>query len=175
MEEEVHWVNWTLPNDDTISGLPNSNITTRAGALWQYYLDNRTAGLNIDNSTDANLGRVEVINLWGAYSSGSGGSDRKQSQLYYNSDPEFGREIVPEPATLALGGMATILPWAARNYFLLGEPVLIETFAWENLWYANALVGPGVKEAQRRDIVSQRTTAEQRRIIRMGEPLSVSL
>lgn len=75
---------------------------------------------------------------------------------------EGARRGAPRVALLALGGMVTILPWAARNYFLLGEPVLIETFAWENLWYANALVGPGVKEAQRQDIVSQKTTAEQR-------------
>lgn len=72
------------------------------------------------------------------------------------------RRGTPRVALLALGGMLTILPWAARNYVLLGEPILIETFAWENLWYANALVGPGVKEAQRQDIVSQKTTAEQR-------------
>ncbi|MBK5254888.1 MAG: hypothetical protein JJE39_02545 [Vicinamibacteria bacterium] len=72
------------------------------------------------------------------------------------------RRGAPRVALLALGGMVTILPWSARNYFVMGEPVLIETFAWENLWYANALVGPGVKEAQRRDIASQKTTAEQR-------------
>lgn len=72
------------------------------------------------------------------------------------------RRGLPRAALLALGGVLTILPWAARNYFVMGEPVLIETFAWENMWYANALVGPGVKAAQRRDIVSQKTTAEQR-------------
>jgi hypothetical protein len=72
------------------------------------------------------------------------------------------RRGIPRVALLALGGMLMILPWTARNYFLLGEPILIETFAWENLWYANALVGPGVKAAQRQDIVSQKTTAEQR-------------
>ncbi len=72
------------------------------------------------------------------------------------------RRGAPRVALLALGGMLTILPWAARNYFLLGEPILIETFAWENLWYANALVGPGVKAAQWQDIVSQETTAQQR-------------
>lgn len=72
------------------------------------------------------------------------------------------RRGLPRAALLALGGMLTILPWAARNYFVMGEPILIETFAWENMWYANALVGPGVKAAQRRDIVSQKTTAEQR-------------
>jgi 4-amino-4-deoxy-L-arabinose transferase-like glycosyltransferase len=72
------------------------------------------------------------------------------------------RRGFPRAALLALGGMLTILPWTARNYFVMEEPILIETFAWENFWYANALVGPGVKEAQRRDIVSQKTTAEQR-------------
>ena len=73
------------------------------------------------------------------------------------------RRGTPRVALLALGGMLMILPWTARNYFLLDEPILIETLAWENLWYANALVGPGVKEAQRRDIVSQKTVAEQRK------------
>jgi len=72
------------------------------------------------------------------------------------------RRGFPNAALLALGGMLTILPWSARNYFVMGEPVLIETFAWENLWYANALVSAGVKEAQRQDIASQKTTAEQR-------------
>lgn len=72
------------------------------------------------------------------------------------------RRGIPRVALLALGGMVTILPWTARNYFVMGEPVLIETFAWENLWYANALVGPGVKASQRQDINSQKTTAEQR-------------
>lgn len=72
------------------------------------------------------------------------------------------RKGFPRAALLALGGMLTILPWTARNYFLMEEPILIETFAWENLWFANALVGPGVKEAQRQDIVAQKTTAEQR-------------
>jgi|CXWL01.1.fsa_nt_gi 4-amino-4-deoxy-L-arabinose transferase-like glycosyltransferase len=72
------------------------------------------------------------------------------------------RRGLPRAALLALGGMLTILPWTARNYFVMEEPILIETFAWENLWYANALVGPGIKEAQRRDIASQKTTAQQR-------------
>ncbi len=72
------------------------------------------------------------------------------------------RRGMPRVALLALGGMLIILPWTARNYFLLDEPILIETLAWENFWYANALVGPGVKEAQRRDIVSQKTVAQQR-------------
>jgi len=72
------------------------------------------------------------------------------------------RRGFPRAAFLALGGMLTILPWTARNYFVMEEPILIETFAWENLWFANALVGPGVKEGQRQDIVAQKTTAEQR-------------
>ncbi|HET8647077.1 MAG TPA: glycosyltransferase family 39 protein, partial [Vicinamibacteria bacterium] len=41
---------------------------------------------------------------------------------------------------LALGGAAVILPWTARNAFLIGDPVLIETTAFENIWFANAFV-----------------------------------
>lgn len=63
---------------------------------------------------------------------------------------------------LALGGCCAILPWTARNYFLIGEPILIETFAFENLWFSNTFARPAFKEQQRRDIVSKPTLSEQR-------------
>jgi hypothetical protein len=63
---------------------------------------------------------------------------------------------------LALGGSFAILPWTARNYFFLDEPILIETFAFENLWYSNTFSKPAFKEQQRRDIVLQPTLREQR-------------
>ncbi len=71
------------------------------------------------------------------------------------------RAIVPV-AALALGGSLAILPWTARNVYFLDEPVLIETFAFENLWFSNVFVGPGFKEQQRQDIVSRPTLGEQR-------------
>lgn len=47
----------------------------------------------------------------------------------------------PRAAALLLaGGLAAILPWTARNVFLLGEHVLIEDAAFENIWWANNLV-----------------------------------
>ena len=73
------------------------------------------------------------------------------------------RRAAPSVAALALGGAFAILPWTARNYFLLGEPILIETFAFENLWFSNTLgVRPAFKEQQRQDIVSRPTLGEQR-------------
>jgi hypothetical protein len=52
---------------------------------------------------------------------------------------ERGRRLVPA-ALLAAGGALVILPWTARNAFLIGEPVLIETAAFENIWWANNFV-----------------------------------
>jgi 4-amino-4-deoxy-L-arabinose transferase-like glycosyltransferase len=43
-------------------------------------------------------------------------------------------------ALLAAGGAAMILPWTARNAFIIGDPVLIETTAFENIWFANRFV-----------------------------------
>lgn len=48
-----------------------------------------------------------------------------------------------EPAAAALvlaGGLLAILPWTARNVFVVGERVLIEDAAFENIWWANNLV-----------------------------------
>jgi len=45
------------------------------------------------------------------------------------------------PAALVLvGGLAAILPWTARNFLIVGEHVLIEDAAFENIWWANNLV-----------------------------------
>ena len=49
------------------------------------------------------------------------------------------RGLVAASLMLA-GGACAILPWTARNVFVVGEPVLIESAAFENIWYANHLV-----------------------------------
>ncbi|HEX6738874.1 MAG TPA: glycosyltransferase family 39 protein, partial [Vicinamibacteria bacterium] len=51
-----------------------------------------------------------------------------------------GRRSWAPAALLAAGGAAVILPWTARNVFVIGEPVLIETAAFENIWWANHFV-----------------------------------
>ena len=40
-------------------------------------------------------------------------------------------------APIALGGALVILPWTARNVFLVHDAVLIESAAFENIWFAN--------------------------------------
>lgn len=40
---------------------------------------------------------------------------------------------------LLAGGLLAILPWTARNVFVMGEHVLIEDAAFENIWWANNL------------------------------------
>jgi hypothetical protein len=47
--------------------------------------------------------------------------------------------LVPA-ALVAAGGAAVILPWTARNVFVIGDNVLIESAAFENIWWANHFV-----------------------------------
>ena len=62
-------------------------------------------------------------------------------------------------------GLGVILPWTARNVFIIGDLVPIETTAYENIWYANhfsdrdALGAPG-----RSSIHSQESPAAKRQI-----------
>jgi hypothetical protein len=66
-------------------------------------------------------------------------------------------------ASLVLaGGACVILPWTARNVFLIGEPVLIESAAFENIWYANHLVDRPTFLAQEREVHAQPTPAAKR-------------
>ncbi|HEY2941763.1 MAG TPA: hypothetical protein VGN09_04955 [Vicinamibacteria bacterium] len=58
---------------------------------------------------------------------------------------------------------AVILPWTARNVFVMHEPVLIETAAFENIWYANSLVDRPRFEKQQDFIHSRPTPAEKRK------------
>jgi hypothetical protein len=48
----------------------------------------------------------------------------------------YGRRWRPA-AALLLAGLAAILPWTARNVFLMGNLIPIEDTAYENLWFAN--------------------------------------
>ncbi len=66
-------------------------------------------------------------------------------------------------ASLVLaGGACVILPWTARNAFVIHEPVLIESAAFENIWYANHLVDRETFLQQEREVHSQPTPAAKR-------------
>ena len=68
-----------------------------------------------------------------------------------------------KPAAILLAaGLAAILPWTARNVFLVGEPVLIETAAFENIWFANHFVDTPTFLNQERLVHGQGTSAEKR-------------
>ena len=48
-----------------------------------------------------------------------------------------GRAGVRAALPIVLGGAVVILPWTARNVFLVHDAVLIESAAFENIWFAN--------------------------------------
>jgi 4-amino-4-deoxy-L-arabinose transferase-like glycosyltransferase len=73
------------------------------------------------------------------------------------------RGLLPAVFTF-LGGLAVILPWTARNAFIVGDPVLIESAAFENLWYANTLVDKPRFEKQQSAIRETPDPAERRRM-----------
>ena len=75
-----------------------------------------------------------------------------------------GRRALAVGALLACGGAAIILPWTARNFFVIGDRVLIESAAFENLWWANHFTDP-VRFSRQQEIVhSQATPAEKRAV-----------
>jgi 4-amino-4-deoxy-L-arabinose transferase-like glycosyltransferase len=75
---------------------------------------------------------------------------------------ERSRRGLVSAALVLAGGACVILPWTARNVFLIGEPVLIETAAFENIWYANHLVDRPTFLAQEREVHGQPTPAAKR-------------
>jgi 4-amino-4-deoxy-L-arabinose transferase-like glycosyltransferase len=75
---------------------------------------------------------------------------------------ERGRNGVLAAALVLAGGAAVILPWTARNVFVIGDAVLIESAAFENIWYANHLVDRETFREQERIVHSQPTPAEKR-------------
>jgi hypothetical protein len=73
-----------------------------------------------------------------------------------------GRRSWRAAALLAAGGAAVILPWTARNVLVIGEPVLIETAAFENIWWANHFVDRARFHNQERVVHGQPTPADKR-------------
>jgi len=65
-------------------------------------------------------------------------------------------------ALLLLSGLAMILPWSARNVFVIGDLVPIETTAYENIWYANHFTDPERFQRQLQIIGEQPTPAAKR-------------
>jgi hypothetical protein len=73
-----------------------------------------------------------------------------------------GRRGLALGALVAAGGALVVLPWTARNVFVIGDPVLIESAAFENLWWANHLTDPARFRNQQEVVHSQATPAEKR-------------
>jgi hypothetical protein len=68
-----------------------------------------------------------------------------------------------KPAVLLLAaGAAVILPWTGRNVFLVGDKVLIESAAFENIWFANRFVDRATFKNQEHLVHGQATPAEKR-------------
>jgi len=72
------------------------------------------------------------------------------------------RESVVAAALLFAGGATAIAPWTARNVFLIGDPVLVESAAFENLWWANNFVDRDRYRRQEQYVHSQPTPAAKR-------------
>ena len=60
---------------------------------------------------------------------------------------------------ILIGGLAVILPWTARNVFLVRDAVLIESAAFENIWFANNFADPARLARQREVIHGERDPA----------------
>jgi hypothetical protein len=73
-----------------------------------------------------------------------------------------GRRGLALGALVACGGAAVILPWTARNVFIVGDRVLIESAAFENLWWANHFTDSVRFRRQQEVVHSQPTPAEKR-------------
>ena len=73
-----------------------------------------------------------------------------------------GRKGILPAAFLAAGGAAVILPWTARNVFIVGDRVLIESAAFENIWWANHFVEKERFERQQAVVHGQPTPAAKR-------------
>jgi hypothetical protein len=73
-----------------------------------------------------------------------------------------GRAGAAAALPIVLGGAVVILPWTARNVFLLRDAVLIESAAFENIWYANNFAEPARLARQREVIHGEPTPAGKR-------------
>jgi hypothetical protein len=73
-----------------------------------------------------------------------------------------GRAGLAAAAPLLLGGAVVILPWTARNVFLVHDAVLIESAAFENIWFANNFAEKERLARQREVIHGEPTPAGKR-------------
>ena len=73
-----------------------------------------------------------------------------------------GRAGLWSAAPILLGGALVILPWTARNVLLLHDAVLIESAAFENIWFANNFVDRQKLARQQEVIHSEPTPAGKR-------------
>jgi hypothetical protein len=71
------------------------------------------------------------------------------------------RGIVPA-AAFALGAAALVLPWTARNRFLMGDPNLIESVSIFNLWVDNSFVSEERLKVQEARLIALDDPAERR-------------
>ncbi len=72
------------------------------------------------------------------------------------------RESAVAAALILAGGSTVIAPWTARNVFIIGDPVLVESAAFENLWWANNFVDRERYRRQEQYVHSQPTPAAKR-------------
>jgi hypothetical protein len=63
---------------------------------------------------------------------------------------------------IAAGGAAVLVPWTARNVFLQGDPVLVDSVGVYNLWYDNLFVNEDRARMQQESIEAQPTPAARR-------------
>jgi hypothetical protein len=73
-----------------------------------------------------------------------------------------GRDGLRAAAPILLGGAIVILPWTARNVLLVHDAVLIESAAFENIWFANNFADPPRLARQREVIHGEPTPAGRR-------------
>ena len=65
-------------------------------------------------------------------------------------------------ALVLAGGLTAILPWTGRNFLIVGEHVVIEDAAFENLWWANNFVDRAEYLKQEKVVHSQPTSERKR-------------
>jgi hypothetical protein len=70
----------------------------------------------------------------------------------------------PAAAVVLVCGLGVILPWTARNVFIIGDLVPIETTAYENIWYANHFTDETRWRRQAEIIHEQESPAAKREI-----------
>jgi hypothetical protein len=75
-----------------------------------------------------------------------------------------GRGRLRSAALLLGSGVLAILPWWARNAFVIGDPVPIETLAYYNLYLHNSFVG-GERVARRAHYIAREPTPQARRAL----------